>query len=234
MNTDSLVSQPMAPQKDPRPFSEIPPLWLRLPHMDQPFFAAEQPRSSALNTVLGVAVYAIVGTVVVLVVSLLQGLVRPSQPRESAAFILGLSCMTLIVTPISFYLNAGLNYLSALVFGGKGKFNDQAYLASLFFVPIGIIASVLSFLGVIPVVGLLLESPFLIAIGLVTTIFQYRVLRVVHGLSSGRAVGAVLAPFGLLLCICLPIFVIAMLMVFGPVIGNTFSSINQSLLTPTP
>ncbi len=38
------------------------------------------------------------------------------------------------------------------------------------------------------------------------------------------ALGALLAPF----------FTIALLMILGPAIGNTFSSINNSLLTPGP
>ena len=100
--------------------------------------------------------------------------------------------------------------------------------------PVGIVSSVVTFLQIIPLVGPLLEWPILLIIAVVTTILQYRMVRVVHGLTSGRAVGAVLVPFVLLLCLCLPIVVIGGLMVMGPIIGNTFSSINQSLLTPVP
>ncbi len=233
MNQDSLAPQPL-PQNAPRPFSEIPPLWLRLLHMDQPFFAAEQPHSSGSNTVLGVAILAIIETIVVLVIFFLDGLLQPGQSRLSTFLILSLGCFSIFGVPLGFYLNTGLEYFAALAFGGKGKFNDQAYLSSLFFVPIGTLASALSFLGLVPLVGPLVESPLILIVAILRMVLQYRVIRVVHGLSSGRAVGAVLAPFSLLLCICLPIAVIAALMVLGPVIGNTFSSINQSLLTPVP
>ncbi len=234
MNQDSLAPQPL-PQNAPRPFSEIPPLWMQLPRMDRQFFAGELQHTSPLNTFFGVAIYSVIGTLAVLLVSVLQRLTRPSELPpgvENVALVIG--CLMLFITPISFYLNSGLNYLSALVFGGKGKFNEQAYLASLFFVPIGIVSSVISLLAVIPVVGPIIEWPLLLVIVIFTTIYQYRAIRVVHSLTSGRAAGAVLAPFGLIVCLCLPVVVIGVLMVLGPVIGNTFSSINQSLLTPVP
>ena len=235
MNQDSLVPQPVPPQNNPRPFSEIPPLWLRLPRMDQEFFAAEQPHASLGNTLLGVAVYTAVATVVVLLVLGIESITRPALTSgEPLWFILLFGCAMVFITPVSFYLNTGLNYVAALVFGGRGRFNDQAYLASLFIVPIGIVSSIVTFLQVVPWVGPLLEWPILIVIAVLTTILQYRMVRVVHGLTSGRAVGAVLVPFGLLFCLCLPILVIGILMVLGPVIGSTFSSINQSLLTPVP
>src|SRR5512142_2132251 len=57
-------------QGGPRPFWEIPPLWLQLPHMDKSFFAAEMPHTSNLNTFLSVLVYAGFATVCVLITSL--------------------------------------------------------------------------------------------------------------------------------------------------------------------
>lgn len=52
--------------------------------------------------------------------------------------------------------------------------------------------------------------------------------------SSGRGaaiIGIVLGAIGAILA---PIFTIAALMILGPIIGNTFSTINSSLLTPVP
>ena len=236
MNTELSESQPVIlTQNTPRPFSEIPALWLQLPHMTQAFFAAEAPHASSLNTFLSVAVYSVMATVIAVLVAFLRELLMPSEYSsvvQRAAFITG--CLLLFIAPVSFYLNAGLNYLGALVFGGKGRFSEQAYLASLFFVPVGMLSSMIAFLSLIPYMGPIVEWPLLLVIVIVTTVLQYRVIRVVHGLTSGRALGAVLAPHSVIICVCLPIAVGAALMILGPVIGNTFSTINQSLLTPAP
>ena len=131
--------------RTPRPFSEIPPLWLGLPHMNEHFFAGELVHASALNTVLGVAVYTLAGAAAVVIVGLLQNVLRQTQyPSAIQTTTLVVGCLTLFITPLTFYLNTGMNYLGALVFGGKGKFNDQAYLASLFVVPIGLVSSAIS------------------------------------------------------------------------------------------
>ena len=233
-NASEALSGPI--QTTPRRFDEIPGLWLQLPHMDQAFFAAEAPHASALNTFLAVMIYSVVATVAVVLVSLLQppvGGAGTSSNVRTATLLVG--SLTLFITPISFYLNTVVTYLAASIFGGKGKFSDQAYLASLFIVPIGFVSSLIAFIGLIPLAGLLIEQALLLIIVIFTTVLQYRVVRVVHNLSSGRTVGAVLVPFGLGLALaCLGIMLIVVLVLMGPGIGNVFSSINQSLLVPTP
>jgi hypothetical protein len=58
-------------------------------------------------------------------------------------------------------------------------------------------------------------------------IFTVRIFKVVHNLTTGRAVAAVLSPYLLLL---IPLCMIAVLALMGPSIGSVFSSIT----TPVP
>ena len=66
----------------------------------------------------------------------------PPEYKEAAAVGAGQNalCSALIGTLIGFYLSNGLVYLGARIFGGTGDFTTQAYLASLFAVPVGIVS----------------------------------------------------------------------------------------------
>ncbi len=233
-NTSQVTALPT--QAEPRPFHEIPPLWLRLPEMNESFFSEEVPHSNDLSTFLGVAVYACLATACVVFTTLLRSLFLPNQgPSIIGVAVLTGACITLIGSPIAFYLNTGINYLSAMVFGGKGTFGAQAYLHSIYFVPLGVIAALGTVLEVIPGLGVVLALIISLVVFAFGLLFDIRAFKVVHGFTGGRATAAVLTPtLVLLIFVCLPIAVIGGLMVMGPMIGNTFSSINQSLLTPTP
>jgi hypothetical protein len=236
MNLETPQTPPISAQAGPRPFREIPPLWLQLPHMDKSFFAAEKPHTSNLNTFFGVLVYAGVATACVLLTSLGRLVLGENEPTSAVgiALVIG-DCFTLIGGPLAFYFNTGIYYLGALVFGGKGTFSQQAYLHIMYFVPLAAISSLATFLQLIPRVGLTLSWLVLGLVVLVDLFFQVRAFQVVHGFSEGRAIAAVLTPFILVFgLVCLSVAAIAALVLISPSIGNVFSSINQSLMTPTP
>ncbi len=115
----------------------------------------------------------------------------------------------------------------AKLFGGTGSFNKLAYTFSAITVPYSVIAAVLALIGIIPFVGILTG---LISLVLVIYVLVLEVLAVkaVNRLDTGKAVGAVLLPvvaFFLLVCCCVVIAAAAL----GPMIGDVFSTINQSL-----
>ena len=238
MNSQEQTIQPVT---TPRPYGEIPRLWLWLPVMTESFFSQEVSRASAANTFFGILIYAVLAAFLSVVQSVLGGVINyfgGSAAAHTTALLSAvgvttvfLCCFILFLGPASFYLNSGIMYVSALIFGGRGKFTSQAYLTSLFFVPLALISSVLGMVSVIPQVGLYGLSAVLLAIGFFHIVFMTRVLKVVHGFSTGRAVAAVLAPLVLLL---IPICLIALLALMGPAIGNVFSTINASLGTPAP
>lgn len=232
------IDEQTAIQEDTaRPFAEIPPLWLKIGHMNEDFFAAELPHTSVRNTIYSVLIYTAVSMFMTVVSSLLGRLIASfgneaaSQVAEYNAFLLPMTvsvcCFSLFLAPISFYAYNGLNYAAAHIFGGKGSFNAQAYLSSIYFVPLGILMSVFALGSSIPVASLFLTLVLVLAGYVFNVIFTVRIFKVVHNLTTGRAVAAVLSPYLLLL---IPLCMIAVLALMGPSIGSVFSSIT----TPVP
>lgn len=233
----NLEEQSVSNEPTPRPFIEIPKLWLQIGQMTEDFFAKEILHASATNTLYGVLIFTGISTLISIFQSLTGAAVnfftKSSIPQTTNLItsLLFLCCYGVIVTPVSFYLNNGINYIVALIFGGKGKFNSQAYISSLYFMPLGLIASLASFTSLIPKIGLYIFSIILLGISVFHILFTIRSFKVVHSFTTGRAVASVLSPLFLLL---IPICIIGILMAMGPVIGNVFSTINSSLNTPTP
>jgi hypothetical protein len=229
MNSDE---QPVLQVNTPRPFQEIPGLWLQLPRMTETFFAFELPKASVRNTIYGILVYMGIATIT----SVLQSLVGyfiPSltdlgslQEAQLAAIAGGAllypCCIGLLLVPISFYLLNGLFFISASILGGRGKFSSQVYLYSLFSVPLGIISSLASLFQLIPIVGAYLVQLVTFAIYVLTFFFAIRLMKVVHNFTVGRALLTLLIPLALLI---IPACLIGILALFGPAIGNVFSSI---------
>jgi hypothetical protein len=233
MNSDE---QPVLQVNTPRPFFEIPGLWLQLPRMTETFFAGEFPKTSVPNTIYGILLYMAIAAVI----SILQSLVGyfiPSiinleslQEAQLAAFAGGVllypCCIGMIVIPISFYLLNGLFFVSASLLGGKGKFSGQTYLYSLFFVPLGIISSLASLFQLIPMVGSYVTKLVTFASYLLTIFLAVRLMKVIHNFTMGRAVLTLLIPLALLL---IPACIIGILVLLGPAIGNVLSGITTDI-----
>lgn len=233
----TVEEQPVTSESTPRPFIEIPKLWFQLSQMSETFFAKEIFHASATNTFLGILAYTAISTTISVFLTLLRSIINSfasfsaTQVASLGTSVLILCCLGIIVIPISFYLNNGITYASALIFGGKGNFVSQTYLGSLFFVPIGLISSLISFVTLIPRIGDYISYVFLLGVVMFNIFFTVRSFKVVHSFTTARAVAAVVSPLLLLL---IPIGIIGVLMFMGPVIGNVFSAINSSLSTPMP
>jgi hypothetical protein len=234
----NLEEQSTPNENAPRPFREIPGLWIRFWQMTDSFFQNELSRVSVPNTLYGILVYAGLSTLITVVISLLRWIINsitmPSLTQSTEyTTIMGISmvstcCIGLLMYPLSFYLNNGITYLGALVFGGKGSFNSQAYLSSLFVVPIGLLSSAFTIISLIPTFGAYIYYAITFGMVIVHYIFTIRAVKAVHNFTSGKAIAAVLSPLALLL---IPICLIGILMAMGPMIGNVFSTINSSLNT---
>jgi hypothetical protein len=154
------------------------------------------------------------------------------QITNIGVIALFLCCFDIFVPPVLFYLDNGITFVSALIFGGKGNFVSQAYLESLFVVPLGLISSITSFALLIPVIGNYVLYGLVFVIAIFNLVYVVRTFKVVHGFTTTRAIIAVVSPIFLLVII--PICVIGTLIIMGPAIGNAFSTINASLATPVP
>jgi hypothetical protein len=135
-----------------------------------------------------------------------------------------------VIGVVFFAIGAAIVHWIAKMFGGKGTFDQLAYSFAAILTPAYLVSAVLSLLGAVPIVGLCF-SVISVLFGIYIIVLQIMAVKGVEAVSWGGAVGSVLIPFVVVVLIC-GCLVIASLMVLGPIIGNTFSSINQSLLNP--
>jgi Yip1 domain len=69
----------------------------------------------------------------------------------------------IITTVVGFLIFTGMVYFVGKQQGGTGTFDEVAYTYSLFYIPIGIVASILSFVLTITIIGILLVPAVLLA-----------------------------------------------------------------------
>jgi hypothetical protein len=235
----NVEEQQITSENIPRSFSEIPGLWFKFGIMTETFFTKEINRTSVSNTIWGVLIYTVSAAILSVsssVLGFILGTSRPiGSPLPTPQFIIFLAilgcCVSLFSGPLVFYLSNGIIYVVALILGGKGNFNSQAYLYSLFYVPLGLIAGLASFSSLIPNIGRYIVSILYLSITVINIQLAIRILKVVHSFTTGRALAVIFLPLLLLL---IPICIIIVLMLIGPMIRNVFSSINSSLATPAP
>ena len=101
------------------------------------------------------------------------------------------------------------------------------YAFAAFTAPITIVSGVLSAFSLIPFIGLCF-SIISIGIGLYAIFLMITAVKGVNKFGWGEAAGSVLLP-GLVLIFVCGCLTIGILMLLGPVIGDVFSTINQSL-----
>jgi hypothetical protein len=214
----------------PRPFSEIPGLWVKVTQMTEEFFAEEAPRASGSNVLIGILIFAVASTILSMISTAVWGGAQmaflPPEYRETAAAtlggnVVGTLCCGFIGTIAGFYISNGLAYLGARVLGGTGDFGTQTYLQSLFAVPLGIVAAAVN---LVPCVGAIAA----LALAVYGLVLNVRAVKVVHNLTTGKAAAAVLVP-ALLLGLLVACGVIVLLAILGPVINEVFQNIVNTM-----
>ena len=132
-----------------------------------------------------------------------------------------------IFAVLGFAIGTGLIQWVAKLFGGTGSFEKLAYTFSAITVPFSAVTAVLTLIGIIPFVGIL-TGLVSFALSIYVLVLEVFAVQAVNRLTTGKAVGSVLIPglvIFLLVCCCVVISIAAL----GPVIGNVFDSINQSM-----
>jgi hypothetical protein len=219
----------------PRPFGEIPGLWLQIFQMTEDFFRREAPRASGSNALISVlimtAISIVFSTITTLVGTGLQATMVPAEMQGEMFAVTGSAvvysiCCGAILYPVAFYLGSGVLYLIARLFKGEGDFNTQVYLQSLYTVPIGAVSAALSLVNLIPFAGQAVFGLASLFVGAYIFVLTVRMLKVVHNIPQGRAVAVLLAP--LIIPVAVACVVVMMLVLMGPTIGEVFSDIISS------
>jgi hypothetical protein len=95
-------------------------------------------------------------------------------------------------------------------------------------VPVTLVSSILSPFSAIPVLGICIGIVSLV-IALYTIVLQVMAVKGVNNFGWGQALGSVFIPGIVLACCFVVPSVIAVMRLLGPKIGDTFSTINNSL-----
>ncbi len=115
----------------------------------------------------------------------------------------------------------------AKMFGGTGSYEKLLYALAAITVPFTLVSSFLILLGVIPFVGI---CTGIISFGLAiySLVLQVMAVKGVNRFGWGQAAGSVFLPGCAIVFLC-GCIVIGGLTLLGPVIGDVFEGINQSL-----
>ena len=136
-----------------------------------------------------------------------------------APIVGGLSVLGLII-------NAGIVQWIAKMFGGTGTFAKLVYASAAISVPFTLVSVILSPFSAIPVLGICTGLISLV-VSIYAVVLQVTAVKGINNFGWGQALGSVFIPVIVFAC-CL-IGPIAVMRLLGPKIGNTFSSINNSL-----
>ena len=139
---------------------------------------------------------------------------------------LGLAVFGLVFSPTMFLVSSGIVYLFAKLLGGNGAFREQAYLTAVAAVPIGFVSILLTLFSKVPVVNI---AGMLALFGILfySVYLQVKIFKLVHGLSTGRAVLALVLPgiiLAILLVLLLVVFAGAAYTMMGPALSGTLQA----------
>jgi hypothetical protein len=126
-----------------------------------------------------------------------------------------------------FALGVAIVQWIAKMFGGRGTFDQLAYVFAAIGVPYSLISSVLILLSAIPLVGLCFRAILGLA-GFYIFILEIIAVKGVNQFGWGQAAASVLIP-GIVVFITCFCVVFVGLAAMGPVLNQVFQQINQSL-----
>lgn len=132
-----------------------------------------------------------------------------------------------VIATLFFAIGTAIVQWVAKMFGGKGTNGQLVYALGAIFAPYFLVASVFTLLAAIPFVGLCF-SALLGIFGLYVLVLEIMAVKGVNQFGWGAAIGSLFLPALVVGLVCGCLVAIAVF-ALGPVVGNVFSSINQSL-----
>jgi hypothetical protein len=135
--------------------------------------------------------------------------------------------MSAALSVLFFAITVAIVQWLAKMFGGKGSYNQLVYAFGAIIAPYMLISSILTLLTAIPYIGLCFTAIAGLG-GIYILVLEIMAVKGVNQIGWGAAIGSLLIPVLaiIFLCACL---VVGVLTLLGPVIGDVFDSINQSL-----
>jgi len=231
-------NEPMVPDSAPQPFYQVWMTALTKPNEQTYAGLAAPPNANANKAYLWIFLAALVNF---FFATLVQGAVirntfgQFGQDFDFLSNGFGGSFIAAICgAPISaalsvlfFAITVAIVQWIAGMFGGRGTYNQLAYAFGAIIAPYMLISSVFTLLSAIPYVGFCFTAIAGLA-GLYILVLEVMAVKGVNQIGWGAAIGALLIPVLAIVFVC-ACLVIGVLTLLGPMIGDVFSSINQSL-----
>ncbi len=175
--------------------------WLSFFGMTEDLFLAEQKKANSEDTLLSILVYTITAVVIFMIsgffqfqqITTIMGEQLPQLGFNIGSVFFFILIGTVILTPLTFYLTVGLQFIGVRLFGGSGDFKSHAYLMALVQVPATILGGVVTLLSLIPIIGFLAGLAGF-ALSIYTIILTVRLVKVSHDLTTGKAIAGLIIP----------------------------------------
>jgi hypothetical protein len=212
----------------PEPFYQV---WIKaITKPNEQTFAdiANSPDASPNKAYLWVFLTSLVSYFLIMVMTLIFSSLQSGGDMTTSliSVICGVPIGALVVTLI-FAIDVAIVQWVAKLFKGVGTYGQLVYAMGAISAPVGLVSGVIGGLSRMPYIGLCFS---VLTFGLViyTIVLNVMAVKGVNKFGWGEAVGSMLLP-GLVIGVLCACVVIAVLMLLGPIIGNVFSTINNSI-----
>jgi hypothetical protein len=200
----SLTSSADVPPSGPLPLAEairqLPDQYIRvLTRPGAVVFAQEQSKAAWDITWVQILISSVVAMLVGFVLfntSFPSSLASSNVPiqiiQQFRTFSWVFALSYIILMPIFFFIGAGLYYLLAKAFRGKGTFLAHCYCSILYGVPLGIVSGILSVIVALLGLPSLVNTLLAVILSIYGLVLQVFMTMGVHRLSGGKATLAVI------------------------------------------
>lgn len=233
-----ISNEPMVPASGPKSFFQI---WITALTKPNEQTYAELVASPEANTNKAYLWLFIAALVNFFFATLVQGPVMRNMAQQfgqdmdflnngiAGTFVTAIcgAPVSAVIYVLFFAVTVAIVQWIAKLFGGRGNYNQLVYAFGAILAPYMLVSSVFTLLSAIPYIGFCFTAIAAIA-GIYILVLEVMAVKGVNQFGWGAAAGSLLIPVLVIffLCACL---VVGGLMLLGPMIGNVFSTINQSL-----
>jgi len=183
-------------------------------------FAVESSNASLGGAAKNLAVAGVIAGVVVGVATILSAMlsINPGGLITGAIALVVMAVLYPVLLVLGGFLCSGVYFVFAKLLGGKGTYATQTYTLALVMGGSILLSAPFQLLGAIPLVGLIFSFGSAL-VSIYSLYSEYRVIKEVHQLSSGKAIAVILLPIAIAIVVMIILVVILGAMFFTMIAG---------------